>query len=193
MNSLVRTVLWRRLDEPGAEILELRRHDDGWGLNGVAVLALDGRPVQVRYRVQCDQSWRTRSVDVAETWGNEERELHLVADEASNWSRHGGRTKELDSVTGSVDVDLGVTPATNTLPIRRLALRVGDAAELIAAWVRFPDLEVEPLPQRYTRLDEGSYRYESTDSGFSADLKVDDLGLVTLYSGFWERVASFDP
>jgi uncharacterized protein len=193
MSSLVRTVLWRRLDEPGAEILELRRHDDGWGLIGVAVLALDGRPVRVRYRVRCDRSWRTRSVDVAETWGNEERELHLVADEASNWSRHGGRTSKLESVTGSVDVDLGVTPATNTLPIRRLALRVGDAAEVNATWVRFPGLEVEPLPQRYTRLNEGSYRYESTDSGFSADLKVDDFGLVTLYSGFWERVASFDP
>ncbi len=36
------------------------------------------------------------------------------------------------------DFDTGVTPATNTLPIRRLHLEVGASQELSAAWMRFP-------------------------------------------------------
>ncbi len=89
---------------------------------------------------------------------------------------------------GCLDVDLSVTPATNTLPIRRLALAEGAAAAVTAAWVRFPALTVEPLPQRYTRLGGGRYRYES-DTGFVTEIESDDLGLVTRYGGGWERAA----
>ena len=90
-------------------------------------------------------------------------------------------------------MDLGIGASTNTLPMRRLSLPVGGATEVHAAWVRFPDLELERLPQRYTRLADRRYRYESLDSGFTAELDVDDLGLVVLYPGWCERVAAFAP
>ena len=35
-----------------------------------------------------------------------------------------------------VDVDLSFTPATNTLPIRRLGLDIGEEAEIHVAWLR---------------------------------------------------------
>ncbi len=85
------------------------------------------------------------------------------------------------------DIDLSVTPSTNTLPIRRLALEPGDHMNVTAAWVRFPELTVEPLRQRYTRLAANRYRYESLDSGFTADLETDDDGLVVLYPNLWAR------
>jgi hypothetical protein len=45
------------------------------------------------------------------------------------------------------------------------------------------------LSQRYTRTAKNIYRYES-DTGFSADIKFDDLGLVVAYPGGWERIAA---
>jgi hypothetical protein len=57
-----------------------------------------------------------------------------------------------------------------------------------AAWVRFPNLNVEPLDQTYTRLGERTYRYQS--GTFEADLEVDDEGLVLDYPGIWRRVGS---
>jgi hypothetical protein len=95
----------------------------------------------------------------------------------------------LPDLKGCIDVDFSLTPSTNTLPIRRLHLAVGESRELTAAWVRFPELTVEPLAQRYTRLAERRYRYESIVSGFTAELEVDDLGLVVTYEGIWQRVA----
>jgi uncharacterized protein len=59
----------------------------------------------------------------------------------------------------------------------------------VAAWVKLPDLALQRLPQRYTRLTKNAYRFES-DSGFSAEIVVDDLGLVTTYPGGWERMAT---
>jgi hypothetical protein len=97
--------------------------------------------------------------------------------------------EELPTLGQCSDIDLAVTPATNTLPIRRLNLGVGRNQEVTAAWLKFPDLTLEILPQRYTRLDPQRYRYQS-GAGFSAELLVDDLGLVTVYPGGWERAAS---
>ncbi|MFZ0864002.1 MAG: putative glycolipid-binding domain-containing protein, partial [Candidatus Sulfotelmatobacter sp.] len=73
--------------------------------------------------------------------------------------------------------------------IRRLSLQVGSSESIIAAWVKFPELTVQPLSQRYTRLSKDTYRYQS-NTGFSAEIVVDDLGLVTAYRGGWERIGS---
>jgi uncharacterized protein len=54
---------------------------------------------------------------------------------------------------------------------------------------KFPELTVQPLSQRYTRVAQNTYRYES-NTGFSAEIVVDDLGLVTDYPGGWERSAA---
>ena len=53
----------------------------------------------------------------------------------------------------------------------------------------FPELTIEPLPQRYLRLGERRYRYESAGGAFVAEIEVDDLGLVVSYEGGWERIA----
>jgi hypothetical protein len=75
------------------------------------------------------------------------------------------------------------------LPIRRLDPAIGEAVALTAVWVRFPELTIEPLPQRYIRLAERRYRYESAGGAFVAEIEVDDLGLVTTYEGGWRRIA----
>ena len=87
-------------------------------------------------------------------------------------------------------MDLSVTPATNTLPIRRLDLGIGKNESVTAAWIKFPEIELQPLSQRYTRTAENIYHYES-NTGFSAEIMVDDLGLVTAYPRGWERIAAF--
>lgn len=86
------------------------------------------------------------------------------------------------------DVDLGISPSTNTLPIRRLRLGVGQEANLRVAWVRFPQLEVDAGVQRYKHIAKNRWRYSS--EGFTADLSVDDDGLVVTYGDdLWRQVA----
>ena len=75
-----------------------------------------------------------------------------------------------------VDVDLSFTPATNTLPIRRLGLEIGEEAEIPVVWLVWPELSVQRVLQRYTRLGEDRYRY--TQDEFEAELAVDRQGLV---------------
>ncbi len=192
-----RALIWRRVDTHGLEYFTLARSEgSGWALGGTVVVVFDGHPAEVRYEVVCDEQWQTKQAMVTLDMGGERRTHMLVVDEERYWWLDG---QELPELQGCIDVDLGVTPSTNTLPIRRLGLSVGASSLVTAAWVRFPSLEVKPLAQRYTRLDAEHYRYESgigLESGnapsFVAELLVDDSGLVIDYAAIWQRVATED-
>lgn len=179
-------VAWRGPDG-SYEVCALTRIAMGWLLQGSVVASVDGQPMPVTYSVFCDTRWRTREVRVlaweARIPAIPPRALTLASDGDGQWRVNGELAPDL---AGCLDVDLGITPATNTLPIRRLALATGESAPLTAAWVRFPGLNVQPLGQRYTRLEERGWRYES-DTGFTAALSVDAEGLVVSYPGVWER------
>lgn len=85
-------------------------------------------------------------------------------------------------------MDITATPFTNTLPIRRLRLRSGQAETILVAWVEVPALTVVAKPQRYTCLEPGRYRFEALDSGFTRDIEVDEDGLVRTYPDLFRRV-----
>jgi hypothetical protein len=166
------------------EFFNVQPHASGWLLTGTVVAVIDELPLRVSYEVRCNHEWQTRQVDLTLTTAAGERHRRMDAPGDGSWLLAG---QSIDEVEGCVDIDLGITPATNVLPIRRLNLAVGESADVVATWVRFPSLAIQPLSQRYTRLSENRYRYES-DTGFTADLTVDAGGLVTTYPGGWERV-----
>lgn len=180
------SILWRRLDRPGHESARLSRRPDGWHLSGTAVFAHEAQPCRLDYRVACDAGWRTVSGRVTGWIGRQPVEIGLSVDAGGRWRRDG---TESPGVVGCVDLDLGFSPSTNLLPIRRLGLAVGLEAEVRAAWLGFPGLTLEPLDQRYRRLDVATYRYESDGGRFVADLQVNAAGLVVRYPGLWDAEA----
>lgn len=176
---------WRRIDVPGREEARFERTPAGWRLTGEAEVGEVGLPAQLRYAIECDPEWRTRSAMIeGETGGNPIR-FALAADGTGYWARDG---VPLPDLAGTLDIDLGFSPTTNTLPIRRLALAVGESASLRGAWLRFPELRLEPLEQTYTREAEQSFRYHALVDGepFIARLDTDAFGCVVRYEGLWE-------
>ena len=75
----------------------------------------------------------------------------------------------------------------DTLPIRRLNLDIGEEAEIHVAWVVWPELTVQRVLQRYSRVAEDRYRYRQDH--FEAELTVDRHGLVLEYEGLWRAIA----
>jgi hypothetical protein len=181
--NLQRTLLWNALHTVGSEYFNLWQEDDGWRLEGDVVLALNGYPAKVRYNVWCNPQWETRELIVSLQTGATTRTLTMTVDERKRW--YIGED-ELRRVRGCFDVDLSVTPSTNVLPIRRLNLPIGERAEVTAAWVRFPELTIEPLVQQYIHFDPNHYWYQSELGDHIWNLEVDDLGLVRRYPDLWE-------
>ena len=75
---------------------------------------------------------------------------------------------------------------------QRPTVRWNEGADRWVAWVRFPELEVTRLDQRYSRLNASRYRYQSLPDGHAYAIEVDDLGLVRCYEDGWECVAVDD-
>ena len=184
-----RRVAWRRSDEVESdEHCTLTLRDGALSLIGTVLGSEDGLPVRVEYRVLTDRAGMTTAVHVRDLRGFETRTLGLERNAKGSWTLDGVAAKAL---RGCTDVDLGCSPSTNTLPIRRLGLAVGKSQTIQAAWVRFPELAVVKAAQTYTRLDEYTYRYASDT--FEAELTVDDDGLVAEYAD-WRRTGfSFGP
>ena len=179
----VRRVLWERTDVPGFEWCELGQDTAGDTWLGVALLAWEGEPYRVSYRIGLDSARLTRRVSIVSEGPGPAVVLELEADGRGTWRRDGAIVIESP---GALDVDLGFSPSTNSLPIRRLELAIGDVREIEVAWVLFPSFEVQLGRQTYERLGERTWRYRSV--GFEADLTVDEDGLVDAYAE-WRAVA----
>lgn len=178
------SMLWRRHDGTGLDRAVLERNAAGVRLSGTALLVVDNDPFEIRYSVMTDGAGATTVVGAHVQGPGNDRRLALTSDGAGTWSV--GDEPILD-LFGATDVDLGWTPATNTLPILRLGLAVGESAQITVAMISFPEHEVERRTQTYERLDESTYRYASTT--FEGTLTVNDDGLVTEHSGGWSAIA----
>lgn len=177
-----RRVAWRRSDEVETdEHCTVTLRDGGLALVGTVLGAEGGVPVRIEYRVLADGAGVTTAAHVRDLRGFEQRTLTIERDPKGNWTVDGTVVKALK---GCTDVDLGCSPSTNTLPVRRLGLGVGASRKIQAAWIQFPELTVIKAAQTYTRIDEFTYRYATAT--FEAELTVDDDGLVAAYAG-WRR------
>lgn len=177
---------WRAHFAPGVEALELEESSDAIVATGVMVVHRDAgmiafhdvAPFRVRYRIACDRSWRVRSVHATASHGPR---LDLDADGAGRW-------RGVPRLEGAVDVDIAASGFTNTLTIRRLGLAPGASREERVTYVAVPSLTVEPVAQRYTRLDTTRYRYENLTTPYVNDIEVDSDGLVVDYPGILTRI-----
>ena len=184
-SRLVRSCLWQRVNGVAVERFELRGAEGRWVLGGTIVAIHRRGPTEARYQVFCDAAWRTQRTLVSVRDAAGERSLRLTT-RNRRWYVNG---REQSSLRGCVDVDLEWSPSTNTLPIRRLRLPVGERSVMLdMAWIRFPALTIERLQQTYERLSRARYRYVSGGGTFTADIEVDVAGLVADYKGGWRRI-----
>ena len=188
MKPEVRTeVLWEQIVEKGLEHLILKQADH-IEADSLALGMIEGTAYRIKYRIICDLDWRVGRVRVEDLLNN--KTLVFNRREAGVWADEGDQP--IDDLKGCADVDIMITPFTNTLPIRRLNLALHESKEISVVYFSLPVLTVSKLVQRYTFLsqekDHRVYRYESLGSGFTSEIKVDSDGLVIDYPGIFKMV-----
>jgi len=195
----IRDLYWKPWDAPGCEHVRVslnrgrRKAREAVVADGLVLLYRDGLALRCHYRLTADAAWRARRLELAVQTGGpapQERNLALAGDGRGHWQVDGVAEPALD---GCLDLDIQLTPLTNSLPIRRLDLAAGEIADIRAAYVALPDLAPVPAEQSYAclrplGLSGGRYRYESRASGFAADLAVDSGGFVVDYPNSFRRI-----
>ncbi len=180
-------ILWHCSRLSSSEHTALVESEDGYRLHGVAALPLGELPCHIDYALTLDRQWRPAQARATITTPDGVREIVLRSRHGAGWEVNGELVSQLD---GCSDVDFGWTPATNTVPIRRLGLEVGESAGITAAWIRFPELDVVPSEQGYRHLAIDRWQYTSGE--YDYQLVIDpDTGLVLSYGDdLWRAAAT---
>jgi len=156
-------ISWHCTALASSEHCVLIEHDDGFTFRGVVAAPLALAPCHIEYSVVVDRQWRPLYVAASIETPSLRREIELRTPRTGGWELDGAGASHLDACD---DVDLGWSPATNTIPIRRLDLDVSESATITAAWIRFPELDVVANEQRYTRLAIDRWRYQAGEYEF---------------------------
>lgn len=172
------TVRWQTWEGDGDETVTLRWENEGWTAIGEV-----GREA-VSYVLRLSALWQVRQFLLFRD--SDEPDLWLGNDGTGRWGEmNGAHRTDLD---GCTDLDLHVTPFTNSLPIRRLQLDEGDAAEILVAMVDVETLGIVPVKQRYEHLSHGTWRKTHLKTETSINFRIDDYGLVQDEPDFFRRV-----
>lgn len=172
-------VRWKGLDRDSLEYMAFRTVESGFRAEAVIVDTEYG----VSYTIDLDANWHFRRLDLTMT--GEDRHLALRYD-GTTWTD--GEETPLPHLSAALEIDISISPITNTLPVRRLDLAVGESADIVTAYIEFPTLNVIADPQRYTRHAEDRYEYKSLDSDFLREITVDEDGFVIDYPDLFVRI-----
>lgn len=168
-------VLWVRQDGAGNDACRFADAQGGFLIDGSST---DADWNVLRYRVRARADGTTRRVRL----GAKSR-IFLRRATDDTWTMNG---VAVPAVNGAQDIDLGFSPSTITLPIRRLKLGVGEEAEVLVASYDLKSGELTPQTLVYRRTAPDKYECHYKGTGTTAQLKVDDQSIVQTYKGRWK-------
>ena len=180
----MREVRWASLEGDGVEHLTFDRSGGAIVVESAVVGQRYGRAYGLAYRVECDSQWRVKYA-VLKVMGGGTLELH--GDGAGHWRDGSGR--ELYELAGCIDIHCGAPPFTTSRPIGRLGPGRGARRPIDVAYISTPDLTVTPVKQAYACIEPGRrYRYEGIFRNFTAEMDIDNDGLVIDYETLFKRL-----
>ena len=155
---------------PGSvEQIVIRVTEEGVHVEGVVLGGTLEEPYAIRYAVMTDQEGRCRGV-TARAIGSP-LVLEFYGDGRGGWTDSDGNVlRELD---GAIDLDLGITPVTHVLAVRRLALGVGDTANVTVACLDVLAGEIRSAEHRYARVSDDQYHVAESETGASERCRLD--------------------
>jgi hypothetical protein len=171
-------VRWETWDGEHTELLTLTWENEAWTASGQV-----GRE-RVQYVLRLAPTWRVRQFMLFRDL--DEPDLWLATDGHNRWGEvNGAHRPELD---GCVDLELACSPFPLSLPILRLPLDTGDAAELPVVTVDVETLAVDHATRRYERVGDRRWRVIDVASGGATAFDVDDHGIVIDQPGRFRRL-----
>lgn len=183
--TTARTVVWQALQWTGLEYFTLTAISEGFLAEGQLVGVYEDGPYNMHYRLHIDTQWHIREVLIHANKATKAK-VHLTADGRGQWYNQNGLM--LPELAGCIDVDLTLSPFTNTLPIRRLRFLPKKPQRIMVVYLDLPTERIRSVEQLYTQLTTDCYQFHQPALSFSADLSIDADGLVIDYPNLFRRV-----
>jgi hypothetical protein len=179
-----KNILWDGIEYHSLENCIVTITDTGAEINSSIVGGYANKLYRVEYRITTNHLWETTSFEIRSQLSDTVGMIQLRKEGKDTWYVNGRPDEQF---TGCIDIDISLTPFTNSLPINRLKLSEKESKEIKVLYVDVLDRKLKPVQQNYTRLSQTGYKYENIPNDFEAVITVDDLGLVVEYPGLFKR------
>ncbi|MGO1120831.1 putative glycolipid-binding domain-containing protein [Rhodovibrionaceae bacterium A322] len=203
-----RNYAWQTPDGSGLERLQLQSYEQSQEVDTSLIGRLEGQDFSGSYWLRLDRDWTVRQLRIrlqlektADDQPTRRAALEVQHDGQGNWLVEGENRPDL---AGCLDVDLTVTPFTNSPPVMRHDWRKGESRDFRMVFIA-PSFDpttgqlcitAQAKNQRYTCLAPlgsakdggGLFRYQGLDSGFDCDLSFDADGVVLTYPDTFLRI-----
>ena len=139
----------------------------------------------VSYYIKTSSQWETYFLELEYRINNEE---HTIKLEKINDDWLFNKEKK-ETFKHCIDIDISITPFTNTLPINRLQLRKGEQSKINVIYINIFEHHVKPVHQSYQCIAAGKFLYKNIPNDFEAEIEVDEAGFVINYPSLFKRTA----
>lgn len=179
-------LLWQSREYPSIENCIVTITERACEVSSVIVGVSEQKIFKVEYNIKTNHHWQTTFVEIKSRIENTIQTFCYHGDGKGKWQTNG---KTLEQFNGCIDVDIPLTPFTNTLPINRLKLKKDQEQQIKVIYLDLLNEEIKPVTQKYTRLSDTQYKYENIPNDFEAAITVDESGLVVDYPTLFERIS----
>ena len=179
-------LLWKGLEYDSMENCLVEINPESTEVTSTIVGNSEGRIYKVHYRIKTNAQWQTLLLEISSQHNDRNHLIRLEGDGKGHWTNNGHEAPELD---GCIDIDIPLTPFTNTLPVRRQQLSPGESKEVLVAYCDLLTEKISPVRQMYTCISATQYQYENIPNDFEAIIDVDEFGLIVNYPSLFVRKA----
>jgi len=180
-------LLWKALEHQALENCLVNITATGAEIVSTIIGVYDEKIYKVDYKIGINADWETRFAEIRSRHSDRQQLIKLEKDGKGNWIQNG---KPADAFNGCTEIDIPLTPFTNTLPINRLKLAEGTSQFIDVIYIDLAEQQIKRVQQKYTRLSQLTYRYENVPNDFEATIKVDNWGFVVEYPSLFTRIAA---
>jgi hypothetical protein len=143
----------------------------------------------LEYQLQTNAAWETTNCRVKSQLGDRTTFLELESDAKGNWLVNGKRAEKFKECR---DIDISLTPLTNTLPINRLKMETGSTLQIETIYLDILEQKLQTARQLYRMVSQFEYHFENVPKDFEADILVDKDGFVVDYPSLFKRTAAIE-
>ena len=180
-------ILWTGREYYSLENCLVNTTNSGSEIDSTIIGSYEGKIYRVEYHIKTNYLWETVFLELHSRHSNQQQHFIFEGDGKGNWTANG---KQAIDLSGCIDVDIPLTPFTNTLPINRLRLSRREERQIKVIYVDVLKNQINPVAQKYVCLSEKRFHYENVPNDFAATIEVDDLGLVVNYPSLFVRTAA---
>lgn len=175
------SVTWIGIEEDTVENCIITANEDFRVVTSTITGAMDAQKLNLSYKIILNKNWQVQSF-VAR---NETNLFTFAATqyETGRWKNElNGNLHEFDNC---IDIDIFPTPFTNSLPLKRDPLKIGEEKYYSMLWIDLVEGKLRKDRQRYQRLTNTTYRFTSLDTNFTADIEFNNRAIVEFYPGLF--------